>query len=299
MNLTNESDWIEFCLSKKKPEEIPNNPSSAYSDEWKGWDDWLGVALKKFLPFKDAKKIVSSYNLETRIEWSKFFKKNKLEKIPHNPNIIYKDDWKGWDDWLGVVEQKYLSFVDAKKVVAKLNLIFYKEWNSYCKLGIKPRNIPNKPNIIYKNEWIDWDDWLGVNDEKCLSYENAKKILSGLGIESGDEWKEFRDSNKRPKNIPRDPRKYYTRLNPNFEFDWHDWYGLYEKNYLSYPEARKIILQQNFQNIDEYKEWINSDKRPKNIPKEPQAYYKKYRDGTGGAFLWDRYLGFKEDPYND
>jgi hypothetical protein len=299
LKLENKSQWMNYCISSSKSGKLPNDPQNIFSKEWIDWDDWLGVTQQEYLSFVEAKKIIVKLNLQTKQEWIKFCKSKKQENIPSKPNLVYNDQWIDWDDWLGVTQQEYLSFVEAKKIIAKLNLILYKEWASYCKLGTKPKTIPNKPNIIYKNEWIDWDDWLGVNDEKCLSYQDAKKFLSDMGIESGVEWKEFRDSDDRPKNIPRDPRKYYTRLNPKFEFDWHDWYGLYDRKYLLYPEARKIILQQNFQNMDEYKKWINSNKRPKNIPKEPQAYYKKYRDGTGGAFLWDRYLGFKEDPYND
>lgn len=43
----------------------------------------------------------------------------------------------------------------------KLKLKNIDDWNAYCSDGNKPFFIPEKPDVIYKNEgWISWDEWI-------------------------------------------------------------------------------------------------------------------------------------------
>ena len=36
-------EWIAYCESGQKPDDIPDRPDIVYADEWKGWDDFLGT----------------------------------------------------------------------------------------------------------------------------------------------------------------------------------------------------------------------------------------------------------------
>jgi len=63
----------------------------------------------------------------------------------------------------------------------------------------------------------------------------------------------------------------------------------------------------NFKDNDEYQQWVTSDKRPKNIPLEPRAYYvhglghEHYSnsntdispDNDNAWYSWDVYLGLR------
>ena len=37
----------------------------------------------------------------------------------------------------------------------------YKEWRRFIKANRIPKNIPKTPNIVFKQEWISWPDFLG------------------------------------------------------------------------------------------------------------------------------------------
>jgi hypothetical protein len=308
LNLKSENEWMTYCVTGKKPTNIPNNPRRHYSSEWKDWDDWLGLLSKKYLSFNDAKKTVSNFELESRVEWTTFCKTSKLPvTIPAQPQKMY-DEWIDWDDWLGTKNREYLPYSDAHEIISKLNFEIKKDWTNYCKSGNKSKTIPVNPDEVYQNEWEDWGDWFGVSNREYLSYQETKQFLFDYGIESWEQWKEFRDSDKRPKNIPHDPYKIYQSVAFRPHLDKHDFYGLYDHDYLSYVEATTLMKKMNFKDFDDYKQWITSDKRPKNIPLEPWAYYEhelgrapyrptntplQTKDDKVYWHSWDTYLGLK------
>ncbi len=285
LNLINEKDWKKFCISGKKPENIPLNPKKDYSFEWKGWNDWLGITKRKYLSFTDAKKFVLNLALDSEKEWKLFCKSGKLPiNVPSNPKNVYTGDWKDYDDWLGVQHRAYLSFTDAKKFVSILIFDYQSEWKEYCKSGKKPKNIPAKPNLIYKKQWIDWDNWFGAFDREYLSYEDQKKFVSTLNFESSSDWTKYAKSGKKPKNIPAKPFKYFPTAG-RFFFDIYDWYGINEREYLPFDEAKAYVRNLNFKNYKEYGEW-NDSAKPKNIPHNPSYVYREkgwegYEDWTG------------------
>jgi hypothetical protein len=43
LNLRTSADWINYCKSGLRPQNIPSNPNYSYKDiGWQGWRDWLG-----------------------------------------------------------------------------------------------------------------------------------------------------------------------------------------------------------------------------------------------------------------
>ena len=44
---------------------------------------------------------------------------------------------------------EFLSFEEARKFIQKLGFKSHKEWQDYCKSGLKPDNIPTNPDSIY------------------------------------------------------------------------------------------------------------------------------------------------------
>jgi hypothetical protein len=62
------------------------------------------------------------------------------------------------------LNNKYLSFKEAKRYVLGLKLKSSFDWRLYCKSGQRPQNIPSHPDRVYKQKgWINWPDWLGSN----------------------------------------------------------------------------------------------------------------------------------------
>ncbi|MEX2192497.1 MAG: hypothetical protein WD717_03860 [Nitrosarchaeum sp.] len=284
LNLDNEKDWKKYCILGSKPENIPLNPKKEYPFEWTSWSDWLGTTKKKYLDYNEAKKFVINLELENEKEWKLFCKSGSLpNNIPGDPKKVYTSEWKDFSDWLGIFEREYLTFENAKEFVAKLFLDFSSDWKEYCSSGQKPKNIPVHPDRIYKKQWVDWDDWLGLYDREYLSYADQKKFVSTLNLDHSFQWTEYAKSGQKPKNIPARPYQYYGHK--KIEFNIYDWFGLDDRNYLPFEEARKIVRSQNFKTNDEYNKWCDTLK-PKNIPGNPSYVYREkgwygYADWTG------------------
>jgi hypothetical protein len=44
LKLKSVKEWLEYCKSEQKPEDIPSNPDKTYKQNgWKGYGDWLGT----------------------------------------------------------------------------------------------------------------------------------------------------------------------------------------------------------------------------------------------------------------
>ncbi|MDB9740921.1 DEAD/DEAH box helicase family protein [Candidatus Pelagibacter ubique] len=99
--IKNRNEWFEHCQKKLNPLNIPQSVDIIYKDRgWKNWDDFLGTS--KFIPFNEAKKYASSLAINGWNQWNKYFKKNKRPNgIPAKPFNTYKNEWKGWPDFLG------------------------------------------------------------------------------------------------------------------------------------------------------------------------------------------------------
>ena len=162
LKFKDQKDWGIFCLSKKRPNNIPSCPQRIYKTKWKGWADWLGnkrFSTKNKLCYDDAKKIVHRLKIKNHVEWNDYYKNNKIYQIPYNPKNVYKKEWKGWTDWLGK-ENRYIDFESAKLIAKKLNLKRKKDWfDNYEKNNLFM--IPKHPQVVYSKNWINWYDWLG------------------------------------------------------------------------------------------------------------------------------------------
>ena len=55
-------------------------------------------------------------------------------------------------------------FDEARGFVRSLQLKNTREWEEYRNSGKKPDDIPSHPNVIYKNDWVSWPDWLGYEE---------------------------------------------------------------------------------------------------------------------------------------
>jgi superfamily II DNA or RNA helicase len=185
--------WRKYCQSGKKPKSIPAGPSRVYKKQWRGWGDWLGTGTiapqnRQFRSFNQARKFVRSQELKDEGEWNKLRMSNKKPTdIPSSPSRVYKKEWASMGDWLGtgyVATQKrqFCPFEDAKNFVHSLGIKSTDEWRLYCKSGEKPNNIPRDPFDVYKNQWIDWPDWLGY-EGPFWSVRRVKELLRAL-IES-------------------------------------------------------------------------------------------------------------------
>ena len=175
LKFKNQNQWILYCRSGAKPNNIPAGPEKVYKNKgWKGLGDWIGTYRiadfkKEFESFSNARVFANKLNLNTVIKWNAYCKSGKKpNNIPAKPSSTYKNKgWKGWGDWLGsgsiathLIE--FLSFEECKKWFAKNKIKTTNEWKEFKKKLERPDYIPANPDSVYKNKgWISWGDFLG------------------------------------------------------------------------------------------------------------------------------------------
>ena len=97
-----------------------------YYPQWTTWGDFLGVhnnpfgyKKKPYRPFWEAVRFAQKICAEHQITTSQMWKEKwdaigMPDDIPRQPNQAYKDDWQGWDVWLG---RSALAKLNAMKEV--------------------------------------------------------------------------------------------------------------------------------------------------------------------------------------
>jgi superfamily II DNA or RNA helicase len=259
LGLKSHTEWLEYCKGTlkekgKKPDDIPSDPSGTYKDiGWLSYGDWLGTGaiaprLRKYRPYREARKFVHKLGLKSVSEWREYSKGNlkgkgkRPDAMPSHPGMVYKNaGWKSWGDWLGTGTiaprlRKYRPYQEARKLVHGLKLKNQTEWNEYCKgnlqgKGKKPDDIPATPIRNYTNKgWISWGDWLGTGSiapwlRKYRPYREARKFVRKLGLKSHTEWLEYCKGNlqgkgKKPDDIPSNSDSTYKETG---WISWGDW----------------------------------------------------------------------------
>ena len=94
------------------------------------------------------------------------------------------------------MKSKWHSYEDARKFAHSLKLKSKSEWNSFCKSGKKPDNIPATPAVVYKNDWKGMGDWLGTGrksfkHKELWDFEKAREYVRELKISNQTKWYEF------------------------------------------------------------------------------------------------------------
>lgn len=307
LKLDYQKDWNFYCLSGRKPNNLPSNPDKAYKENgWLSFADWLGTEIGfngyTYLTYEDAKQFIKTLNISSQSGWSIYLKSGERPKnIPSSPGKYYKDNgWTTWGDWLGSNRiadkfKTYRTFEDAKKYVIKLGIKSQNEWNVYAKSGgDKPDDIPYKPQRTYQSEWISWGDWLGTNriadnKKELCTFIEARNFARSLNLLSSSQWSEFCKSGNKPINIPTDPRKVYRNEFVNMQ----DFLGYNEilkyqgkkDIWLNYEDAKKIIKTLKIKSGKEFKKFRKNEMFNNNIPSKPDIIYKNKGWKGWGDFL--------------
>jgi hypothetical protein len=99
LNLNNFKEWMEYCASGDKPNDIPSNPNGTYKKDFKGFGDWLGTGRianvnRIYRSFTEAREFVRSLGLKNYSDWEEYCKSgDKPDDIPSAPWVVYKK-WK-------------------------------------------------------------------------------------------------------------------------------------------------------------------------------------------------------------
>lgn len=318
LGLKNAGDWYDYCGSGKKPEDIPAAARVVYKESgWTTFGDWLGTNRvadrdKTFLPFELARAFARSLELRTTREWQDYSKSGKRPNdIPGNPNKIYKGaGWAGIKDWLGIQKKVpapkappappkvVRPFIQAREFARGLGFTKRSHWGEYAKSGQKPDDIPAKPDRVYREEWIDFSDWLGAKivAPKARQYRpfpQAREFARGLGLKSAGEWVEYAKTPAKPDDIPAAPANVYELEGWDGFGDWlaTERVADQEKEYRPFEEARAFARSLRLRNQPEWIAYAKSGAKPPDIPARPDNTYKNdgwlgYGDWLGNGNKW-------------
>jgi superfamily II DNA or RNA helicase len=305
LNFNSREEWSDYCRSGKKPADIPKSPHAVYAKMgWGGMGDWLGTdtvatALRQYRSFEKARMFARSLGLKSGEEWREYAKSGKKPAdIPACPNRTYAEaGWAGMGDWLGtgrVRGKGWRPFKQARIFVLGLGFKSIFEWRDYCHSGKKPTDIPSNPDKTYTaSGWAGYGDWLGTGTvasflRQYRSFEKARMFARSLGLKSGEEWREYAKSGKKPADIPASPDKTYA------EAGWAgmgDWLGTDRvsnrlRKFRSFLTARAFVRGVGMESFEEWCEYCKSGKKPDDIPSNPNRTYA----GAGWAG-WGDWLG--------
>ena len=128
-------------------------------------------------------------------------------------------------------------------------------------------------------------DWLGINKNDYVSYEEAKKYLRKFNLKSWADYREFTKSPNRPSNIPGHPHIIYKNKG------WvsiSDLLGYESKStarvFREFKDAKEFVHKLKLKNQIEWQKFVKSNLKPNDIPSSPQKVYKD--KGWNGLEDW-------------
>ena len=208
---------------------LVTNPSKLYSNEWKGWLDYLSKNNwnKNKVNFQDFKKLIRSKKFTTIREYHQYRKKNI--NLPSSPDRSYKKiGWTSWADVLGIDHlsnaRPLLKFKQAKKLLKDNNIKSAKQYRLFYKKN-KNLGLPSSPERQYKDDFKDWGDFLSTNyihhsKREYFKFNSLKKIAKDNEIDSMSKWLKFVKDHKNTR-IPLYPNQVWKE----YWKGWDDFLG--------------------------------------------------------------------------
>ncbi|KAL7495539.1 hypothetical protein ACHAWT_007235 [Skeletonema menzelii] len=116
---------------------------------------------REAIPYEKARARVISFGHRSKSDWDDAVSSGQLgQYVPSYPDEMYAPEWVDWDEWLGIMR----SYNDTKNLVSMLGLKSLDEYFIFVKSNNKRAEglrIPVRPDIYYKDEWIDEDTFFG------------------------------------------------------------------------------------------------------------------------------------------
>ena len=301
------AQFQEWSKSEQRPKDFPSNPNIIYKDKWTGWSNFLGTGniaggrKKEWMSFDQAKTLMQSQGIRTFAQFQEWSKSKKRPKdFPSTPQRTYKNEWRGWRDFLGAGnisvrrKKEWMSFDQAQALMQSQGIRTREQFQEWSKSEQRPKDFPSHPERTYKDKWRGWRDFLGtgnisVRDREWMSFQDAKALIQSQGIRTHGQFREWSKSGQRPENFPSSPNKVYT----NKWRGWGDFLGAgnistrkrEKRKWMSFQDAKAHIQSQGIRTHGQFQEWSKSEQRPKNFPSNPNQTYKNKWTG------WRNFLG--------
>lgn len=253
-------------------------------------------------------RVKKRYHYVNSAEFKSFKTKNLFDN-KDDPRIKLFEKLEGWQ-WSN--RKSFPEFKEALKITKKMNVDSVKSYLEAIRKS-NPYNLPFKPNRHYREDWISFNHYLGIDRESNidksknkLSYLEAKTFLKreckGLVNSMGlfNKWKKGQlnfNIPPFPKNMPKNPRNSYKKeWVSSFDFFGKDPkeikardYPQYKYEKISFEDLKTICQKQGIKTRSECNSWLKKNK---------ESFYKmgKYAPIKGGEAYkefkgWDDFLG--------
>lgn len=143
------------------------------------------VKNTNYMSFAEAKHYLQGEMIQSSTAYKKWWDKHKPETLSKWPHRVYREEWKGWNDFLGTDnkfesnKQRWRPYDLAVEWAQTLKLETEAEWKQFCASGKKPDDIPVRPDLSYRT-WTSWNYWLGYRPADKL--KAAQAVLDNMSV---------------------------------------------------------------------------------------------------------------------
>lgn len=274
---------------------LPARPESKYRKIWQGFNKFLEGARTYYTSLSAAREAAKKLGVTTSREYWHECKRDP--SLPYHPDRHYPD-WKDWADYLGGSSGEYVPYANLKLASSAVVALGIKSEREYIRNYLSDNRLPENPAAYYKDDWVSWDDFVGVYDVKQSS---GKKAL-GIIVNDSDTENEnlsFELARSQARKLKVLTRRHYQSkvaesqqlpLWPNkvYQGEWQGWNDFLgttveDDKYESYAQASEAASALGFTGAANYRE--SYSKFDLLLPARPDLYYCDDWEG------WESFLG--------
>lgn len=224
-------------LRKSHPE-LPSSPCQTYRNHWVDWATFLQQRVEPYELYSEAQAAAQAANIRSAEEYAACYA-NDDPRLPKDPKKVYKDNWKGWEEFLGDAPL-YKDIGEATAAVQRLGIRTKAE---YSERFHEDCMLPRCPDIIYEDQWpaTGWRPFLVGAFYPTL--RSAGAAARALGIITYKDYQELAPGD--PK-LPLAPREVYKEFT-----SWTDF--ILPERCASYEEAKFAVKVIGIKNSTEYR----------------------------------------------
>lgn len=173
------------------------------------------------VPMQQAAMILVALGVDSSTLLAKLVSEGgRPAEVPSRPDLFYKEEFTGWDDFFllgkkgiesGVKMDKIPDYQILSALVAKLGVWSRSEYKKAIKDGRLPKMSPSQPDLYYLDDWTDWKDFLAPK-AFYICFEEARSIARGYKFENRFQWVMFCREGNLPKFIPKSPDREYEEF---------------------------------------------------------------------------------------
>lgn len=137
---------------------LPSHPEIIYSEQWVDWYDFLSIPRPSddAYSWEQAKEAAKKLNCKSGAAYRREYKADSL--LVFRPERAYKEHWKGWSDFLGLLP-KY-TYSEAQAAVRLLEI---SSSGTYALRYKEDSRLVSRPDVVFSDCWVGWDEFLGLD----------------------------------------------------------------------------------------------------------------------------------------